>query len=128
MDDATISTIPDTGATYTIELRDAATAVMATYTNIIRKRPYKLSELTADSFPTITVPTLTAWRAFTGGNLTVTWTLPSAVMSDFMYAFLSGTGGSAEVQVSPLAPTTTTTIITIQPQTSNGTTFTNNQP
>lgn len=126
IDDTTIGTIPGTGATYTIELRDAANVLMATYTDTLRKRPYKLSELTVSSFPAITAPTLTAWRAFTGGDLTVTWTLPAGLMSDFMFAFLSGAGGSAraEVEVSPLAPTRTTATITIQPQTSNGTSFT----
>lgn len=123
MEEATIAAMPETGATYSIELRDAANVLMTTYTYTIKKRPYKPSELTTASFPAITAPTLTAWRAFTGGSLSVTWTIPAGLQADFMSVFLSGTGGSSQAEKT-LAPTATTTTLTIQPQDSTGTTFT----
>ncbi len=123
MDDATVGAIPDTGAIYTFELRDAGNVIMATYTETIRKRPYKLSELTTASFPIITAPSPTALGAFTGGSLTVSWTMPAGLQISFVGAYLRGPQGSAEVNVDP-ALTATSTTLTILPQTSTGTPIT----
>lgn len=123
MDEATVSSIPETGASFSIELMNAANAVLATYTNTIKKRPFKPSELTTASFPAITAPSLADLRAFNGGSLIVTWSIPAGLQADFTAIFLSGAGGSAEAE-KMLSPTATTTTLTVQPQAPDGTTFT----
>lgn len=131
MNDATVGSIPDTGASYTIELwDDNATStvptddvLLATYTETISKRPYRPSELTAASFPALTAQGLTTWQAFTGGSLTVSWTLPAGLRSDFLFVSISGPEGSAQIDASPTAAQTTATV-TISPVTATGTPIT----
>jgi hypothetical protein len=127
MDEATIATLPDTGAAYTIELWEsnilpgrADDTLLATYTETIAKRPYKPSELAATAFPTLTAPSLSTWQAFSGGALTVSWTMPAGLQSDFLFVNLSGAAGSAQAEVS-LAAAATTATLTINPVTATGT-------
>jgi hypothetical protein len=113
-DDAMIDAIPD-NAEYIIQLMnetDGAGTVLATYTEIIPKRPLKLSELSSASFPTITTPTVTTLRAFNGGDLTVTWTLPSGLTSAEVELDLSNSTNSIEVGTD-LSATDTTITLTI---------------
>ena len=116
--DAVIGAIPD-NAEYTIKLYNAADGtgtVLATYTSTILKRPLKNSELTTASFPTITPSTQAALEAFSSsGNLTVTWTLPAGLSSDWLQLQLRDTDGthSMEVDANNLMATDTSTTLTV---------------
>jgi len=94
--DTTIGAIPD-NAEYNIVLKSAADgggSVLATYTDTILKRPLKNSELSVASFPAISAPTLTALQAYSGGNLTITWTLPTGLKSELVDLILTDAGGT----------------------------------
>jgi len=117
-DDATIGAIPD-NAEYTIKLYDATDGqgtLKATYTETILKRPLKNSELTSASFPTVTTPTPATLPAFTGGNLTVTWTMPTGLSPDWVWVQLSGENGnntvSAEADITGTELSKTLTVST----------------
>jgi hypothetical protein len=85
----------------------------ATYTNVIGKRPYLLTELSAASFPTITT-TATQIGSFAaaGGNLTVNWTLPSGLMSESVHFFRSGASAQDSTDADVTA-TATSALLTI---------------
>jgi hypothetical protein len=80
-DNTKIEAIPD-NAQYSFVLRDALDgggSDLATYTGTISKRPLMSTELSSASFPAITAPTDATLWAYTGGSLTVTWTLPAGL-------------------------------------------------
>ena len=88
---------------------------LETDTQTILKRPLKNSEFTIASFPTITVPTIAALRTFNSGNLTVTWTLPAGLSSDWLQLNLADTNGTHSMQVDAnnLMATDTSTTLTV---------------
>jgi hypothetical protein len=107
---------------YTVELwEDNATPgdladdiKLASYSEVLGKRPYLNSELSAASFPTITT-TQAAIHDFAtaGGNLTVTWTLPAGFKSFEVYFFRSGEGGSHDSVSADVAGAATSVTLTI---------------
>lgn len=122
MTDSQIGAIADTGEVYTIDLYIGSTKA-ATYTETLKKRPYLNSELSAASFPTITGPTMGGMQSFTGGEVTVTWTLPAGLTNDWLEASIhDNTGNSARFETTP-APTATSESFTLDPITSTGQSF-----
>jgi len=103
MNDTQIAAIADSGEVYTVQLYIGST-LAATYTEKLIKRPYLNTELTAAMFPAITAPTSTALRAFNGGTITVSWTLPAGLTSDWLQLQLSDATFSktAMAEYSPL--------------------------
>src|SRR6185369_10486334 len=123
MNDTQIGAIADVGEVYTIQLY-SGTQLMATYTEKIKKRPCLNGQLSAASFPTITSPTVSQLRAFTGGAGSVSWTLPAGLSNDWLSLNINdNAGNSARVEFS-LAPTDTTKSFTLSAITSTGQTFT----
>jgi hypothetical protein len=123
MNDTQIAAIADTGEVYTIQLYTGST-LTATYTEKIKKRPYLNSELTTANFPTITSPTITQLHAFTGGNATVSWTLPTGLTNDWLSVEMrDNSGNSARVEFG-LAPADRSKSFTLNPVTSTGQPFT----
>jgi hypothetical protein len=123
MTDTAIGAIADTGEIYTVKLYDA-NGLAATYTEKIKKRPYLSTELTAASFPNITSPTVAQLHAFTGGNATVTWTLPSGLTNDWLSVQIADNSGNSAMFEASLLPTDTSKSFTLNPVTSTGQTFT----
>lgn len=123
MNDTQISAIADVGEVYTVQLY-SGTQLMATYTEKLRKRPYKNSELSVASFPAITSPTVTQLRSFAGGAGSVSWTLPAGLTNDWLSLnMFDNAGNSAKVEFA-LTPTDATKSFTLNPVTSTGQTFT----
>lgn len=96
--DAAISQFGENEA-YTVELwEDNATpnnladdTLLASYSEVLGKRPYLNSELSVASFPAITTtPAEIQAFATAGGNLTVTWTLPAGLKSSEVHFFRNG--------------------------------------
>jgi len=88
--DASIGAIPE-NAEYTICLYDSADGqgtILATYTDMLPRRPLKNSELSSTVFPAITSPTANELAAFTGGSLTISWTMPSGLTPDWINLML----------------------------------------
>jgi hypothetical protein len=130
MDAATIDAIPAFGAEYTFALwaangtLDRADDTKLTEHKVtIRARPYKLSELTPANFPDVTAPTLADWRAFKGGTVNATWTIPAGCYSDYISAYLSGPEGSAQDEKQP-GPAATSASLVVSAQTPDGTPIT----
>ena len=108
--------------TYTVTLWDdklntpsdvADDTLVATYTNVIGKRPYLLTELSAASFPTITTTAAQIGSfATAGGNLTVNWTLPSGLTSEEVYFSRSGASAQDSTEADVTA-TATSAMLTI---------------
>jgi len=123
MADDQIAAIADSGEAYTIKLYIGAT-LAATYTEKLIKHPYKSSELTAAMFPTITAPTVDQMHAFTGGDATVSWTLPTGLTNDWLDVYINdNSGNSARFECSP-APADRSKSFTLNPVTSTGQSFT----
>ena len=123
MNDTQIAAIADTGEVYTVQLYIGST-LAATYTEKLRKRPYLNTELTSASFPAITSPTMADMRAFTGGNATVTWTLPAGLTNDWLSAQMNDNSGNSARAEFSLAPADRSKSFTLNPITSTGQTFT----
>jgi hypothetical protein len=124
IDDATIGAIPD-NAVYTFKLLNSSSAILATYTKTLRKRPLMRSELSAAIFPSVTAPTAADLRAFNGGNLTVTWTIPAGLDPDWMALDLGDTNWTSTARVeASLGTADRSKTLTIQPVTSTGVSFT----
>lgn len=104
--DAVVNLIPD-NATYTLRVyadpsgtpgNFADDTLLATYTEVVGKRPYKPIELTAASFSTVlTTPAQFNNFAMFGGSLTVNWTLPSGLKTN--YFELTRSGNNTEEQI-----------------------------
>ena len=93
-DDATIGAIPD-NAEYTFVLKDASNGsgnILATYKQIVPKRPLMSTELSSFLFPVITAPTVANLSPFAGGDLPVIWTLPTGYYSRYLAVDLFYTG------------------------------------
>ncbi len=122
--DAAINTIAD-NEVYTVEWWDdnntpsnlADDVKMATYTDVLGKRPYLNSELTAASFATITTtPAAIQSAATTGGNLVVTWTLPAGLRSFQVHFFRSYSSGSSDsIDADPTGTATSVTLTIAAP-------------
>ncbi|MHB8763169.1 MAG: hypothetical protein ACYDA8_02320 [Deferrisomatales bacterium] len=119
MGDTEISQVLD-NSEYTFELWEdngtpdnlADDQLLATYANPLGKGPFLLADLSVASFPAVTVtPELST---YTGGSITVTWTLPAGFQSDDVRVQLFGQQESAEVGAE-LGPTETTKTLTIAP-------------
>ena len=123
MDDSQIGAIADSGEIYTIDLYQGASKV-ATYTEKLKKRPYLNAALTAASFPTITSPTVTELRSFTGGNATVTWTIPVGLTNDWLEAQIGDNSGNYARFEASLLPTDTSKSFALNPVTNGGQSFT----
>ncbi|ABQ24833.1 hypothetical protein [Geotalea uraniireducens] len=123
MTDTAIGAIADTEESYTIKLY-IGTTLAATYTEKLKKRPYLKSELTTANFPTITSPTVAQVRAFTGGNTTVSWTLPTGLTNDWLSAQIADNAGNSAMFEASLLPTDTSKSFTLNPVTSTGQAFT----
>lgn len=127
LNDTLISAIAS-NAVYTCQLYDASSSLLATYTQMLPKRPLMLSELSTGLFPMITAPTITALNAYSGGQIQVTWTLPmDYTFYEVDLSLADNTGSnSAEVSVQwvQTGATALATALTLQPITSTGTTFT----
>ncbi len=131
MDDATIDQIPAWGAGYAFTLWNAnqtpgnraddtqLDTAHAPYRLQLRARPHKLSELSAASFAAISAPSPTAWRAFGGGRVDVSWTVPAGCRSDYVHVYLWGPEGSAEGET-VVAPAATSASLTVLAQTAQG--------
>ena len=115
---------------YTVELWDdpdstpsdlSDDTLLASYTNVIGKRPYLNSELSAASFPTITTtPAAIGAFATAGGNLTVTWILPIGLQSEEVHFSRNGgctgigsCGADSESTNNTAASTATSILLTI---------------
>lgn len=108
--------------TYTVTLWDdnltpsnlADDVLLATYTNVLGKRPYLLTELSAASFPTITT-TATQIGSFaaTGGNLMVNWTLPSGLTSVDVHFWRNGVSAQDSTDAAAITATATSATLTI---------------
>lgn len=123
MTDTAIGAIADTGEIYTVTLYIGTTPA-ATYTEKLKKRPYLNTELTPASFPTITSPTVVQLHAFTGGNATVSWTLPTGLTNDWLDVQINDDSGNSARFEAGLLPTDTSKSFTLNPVTSTGQTFT----
>lgn len=123
MTDTAIGAIADTEESYTVKLYIGAT-LAATYTEKLKKRPYLKSALTTASFPTITSPTVAQMHAFTGGNTTVSWTLPTGLTNDWLSAQIADNAGNSAMFEASLLPTDTSKSFTLNPVTSTGQAFT----
>ncbi len=123
MADTAIGGIADAGESYTVKLY-IGTTLVATYTEQLKKRPYLKSELTTASFPSITSPTLAQLHAFTGGNATVSWTLPTGLTNDWLSAQIADNSGNSAMFEASLLPTDTGKSFTLNPVTSAGQSFT----
>jgi hypothetical protein len=123
MSDTQVAAIADSGEVYTIQLYTGST-LTATYTEKLRKRPYLNSELTAAMFPTITAPTAAQVIAFTGGSITVSWTLPAGLVNDWLSVFINDNTGNSAMAEYSLAPADRSKVITLNPVTSTGQPFT----
>lgn len=122
MTDKQISEISDAGEVYTVQLY-SGTQLKATYTEKLKKRPYKISELTAASFPSVTSPTMDQLRSFAGGTGTVTWTLPAGLTNDWLSIGISdNVGNSARAEYS-LVPSDRSKSVTLDSKTSTGQAF-----
>lgn len=77
IDDVPANSIQD-GAEYTLQMY-LGSELKATYKKTIEKRPCNISELSTASFPAITSPSFANFYAFTGGALTVRWTVPDGL-------------------------------------------------
>jgi len=123
MSDTAIGTIADTGEIYTFKLYKGE-VLEKTYTETNRKRPYLKTDLKVENFPTITSPTLEQLRAFSGGDATISWTLPAGLTNDWLSAHIYDfSGNSATYETSPL-PADTTKSFTLNAVTSTGQNFT----
>lgn len=100
------------------------TTKVATYTEKLKKRPYLNSVLTVANFPTITSPTVTQLRSFTGGNATVAWTLPVGLTNDWLSAQIGDNSGNYARFEANLLPTDTSKSFTLNPITINNVSFT----
>lgn len=123
MTDTAIGAIADTEESYIVKLYIGAT-LAATYTEKLKKRPYLKSALTTASFPTITSPTVAQMHAFTGGNTTVSWTLPTGLTNDWLSAQIADNSGNSAMFEASLLPTDTSKSFTLNPVTSTGQAFT----
>lgn len=122
MSDTAIGTIADTGEIYTFKLYIGET-LAATYTETSRKRPYLKTSLTVANFPAITSPTLAQLRAFSGGDATISWTLPVGLTNDWLSAHIYDFSGNyAMFETSPL-PADTTKTFTLNAVSSTGQSF-----
>ncbi len=123
MTDTQIGAIADSGEVYTIQLY-TGTTLTATYTEKLKKRPYLNSELTAAMFPAVTAPTAAQLRAFTGGSITVGWTLPAGLLNDWLSVNINDNAGNSARAEYSLAPADRSKLITLNPVTSTGQAFT----
>jgi len=123
MNDTQIGAIADGGEVYTVQLYKGST-LTATYTEKIKKRPYLSTELTASSFPAITAPTVAQLHAFTGGNATITWTLPIGLTNDWLNVEMNDNSGNSARAEFGLAPADRSKSLTLNPVTSTGQPFT----
>lgn len=118
--DATIGTIADTEA-YTIELWDdkntpndvSDDAKVATYTNVLNKRPYLSTELSAGAFADITTAASAIGSfAASGGSLTVNWALPAGKSANSLH-FWRSYGSSQDSADDNLTATATSSGLTM---------------
>ena len=118
--DAAISGFRD-NETFAVELWEdngtpsnlADDTLLASYSNLVGKRPYLNSELSAGLFPTITTaPSAISAFATAGGNLTVAWTLPTGLKVTEAHFWRSGASYhySYDLDVAATATSTTLTI------------------
>ncbi|MEO5574552.1 MAG: hypothetical protein ABIR48_08765 [Gammaproteobacteria bacterium] len=119
--DADINTIAD-NEVYTHEFWEdnstpsnlADDVLLATYTDVLGKRPYLNSELSAASFATITSTAAAIQSAaLNGGGLAVTWTLPAGLQSEEVHFFRSYNSGSSDSIDANVASTATSATLTI---------------
>ncbi len=124
MTDQAINLIADTGEVYTIKLYNA-NGLVATYFETIRKRPYLSTQLSTASFPAITAPSVTQMRSFTGGSMTVSWTLPTGLTNDWLDAQIADSSGSNSARIEfSLKPADRSKTGTLNPITNGGQSFT----
>lgn len=113
MNDATIDQIADTGEAYTVKLYSNGT-LRGTSTEIINKRPYKPSELSAANFAAFSAQTVLDLANFVTGNLTINWTLPAGCTSDHVDVWVAN-GGQYNQAEYDLMPTATSKVATLEP-------------
>jgi hypothetical protein len=124
LSNASIGLIPD-NATYTVQVYSdpsntpsnlADDTLLATYTEVLGKRPYLSTELSAASFPAVsTTAAQVGTFATVGGNLTVNWTLPFGLKSDELTAFRTGAANLDFAQADPAATATSATLTWLAP-------------
>jgi hypothetical protein len=119
MDDAAIGALAETGEIYTVELYSGSTW-QATYTEKLKKRPYLSTELFHTSFPAISSETLAGMQTFTGGNATITWTLPDGLTNDWLGTGINDDSGNSAKAEFSLAPTDRSKSFTLNPETIDG--------
>lgn len=122
MTDTAIGALADTGEIYTVKLYIGAT-LAATYDEKLKKRPNLNSELSSTSFPAITSPTLDQLQTFTGGNATISWTLPDGLTNDWLDAQVNDNSGKSARAEFSLAPADRSKSFTLNPITINGEAF-----
>jgi hypothetical protein len=123
LSDSNIGLMAEINETYTVQLYADTNAtpsnladdtLLATYTEVIGRRPYLLSELSVASFTTVTTTRAQVGAfAAAGGNLTVTWSLPTGLTSEHVWFFRQGAShlDHAEADVADSATSTTLTIL-----------------
>lgn len=125
LSDASIGLIAD-NATYTVKVYADPNntpsnltddSLLATYAEVIGKRPYLSTELSAASFPAVsTTAAQVGTFANAGGNLTVNWTLPAGLKSDEIDAFRFDAGVNLEfAEADPVATATSATLTWLAP-------------
>jgi hypothetical protein len=110
--DNRVDEIPETNAEYTIRCYDNTTGTPVlsnTFTQVLLKRPYKVSDLTAASFPSISNVTPSTVSGFTSGSVSATWTLPGTLKAWQFMVLMGNAGNSHTVQSykSQLGPSAT---------------------
>jgi hypothetical protein len=82
--------------------------LLATYTEVVGKRPYKSNELSVASFPAVsTTAAQVGTFANAGGSLTANWTLPAGLKSDEFDIFRFDGGPNLDINNADLAATAT---------------------
>lgn len=122
LSDAAIGSIGN-NETYTVTLWDDPNAtpgnltddvLRGTYTNVLGKRPYLSTELSAASFPTITTTAAQIGSfAAAGGSLTVNWTLPAGLTSCCVHFFRNGNTAGQDTAETDVAATATSATLTM---------------
>ena len=74
-------------------------------------------------FPAISAATITALTSYNGGNISVSWTIPTGTKSQYLEVTLDNSSSSNSIQYD-LDATTTNYLATLEAKTASGQAFT----